>query len=85
MKLFGFWICLALTVENSVHLGLDIHFKENEEDMLRRHGSGTEEDAQSPYPSLLSSSSLNAMAENISFSLADEKFVLSPYFLKVGR
>lgn len=74
-----------LQLQISASGGLDIHFKENEGDMLRRHGSGTEEDAQSPYPSFLSSSSLNAMVENVSFSLADEKFVLSQNFLKVGR
>lgn len=65
--------------------GLFIHFKENDEDMLRTHGSGTEGDAQFLSPSSLSNSSLNAMVQNVCFFLTDEKSVLSQNFLKVGK
>lgn len=65
--------------------GLFIHFKENDEDMLRRHGSGTEGDAQFLSPSSLSNAPLNVMVQNVCFFLTNEKSVLSQNFLKVGK
>lgn len=52
--------------------GLDIHFKANDEDKLRRWSSGTEKDAQCPHSASLSISSRNAMAENVCFPLTGE-------------
>ena len=59
---------------------LEIHFKENNEDELRR-GSGTEKDAWSPYSASLSSYSLTAMAENVCFPLMGDNLCFFKTFL----
>ena len=58
--------------------GLDIHFRENDEDILRRRGLGREKDAQPPHPVSPPSSTLKTMIENVCFLLTDKKiFALS--------
>lgn len=74
----GFRTCLVLTFENRCVCGLDIHFRESDEDIPRRRGSGGEKDARPPHPVSPASSSLNTMRENVCFLLTDKKiFALS--------
>ena len=61
--------------------GLDSHFKENDDNELKRRDSGTEEDAWSPYSASLSSYSLTAMAEDVCFPLTGDNLCSFKTFL----